>query len=356
MASTCSSGGCTRSSISVRNSRMIASRVVIRSRRCSSARPSSVACSSTTRFRPGKVLASAEITSAGSAAQVRAVEPAEGVAEVADRRAQHGADDDSVRGRSRRAPRRPRRWPARRRSSPTGRPGCPCAQAEPLEAQRGAQTVEHPVAGFVRCAPHAVADPRGRGPRPPSPRPERRPPAGTRTGPASRPPWRAGAARRRGSSVTTPRRSRTGRTRRGGPGSGACPAGTSTVVTVACGSPLQVGGAVEQLGGSDPLGDQPEEAQFDVAGAQHRAGAGVLEAGRRMVERVLATAARGGSPRPKVLVRGAADPLGTDGPGCRCHCVLHSYLKKGLRIQLDVPGGRSAANSSVTRSRESVKR
>lgn len=50
---------------------------------------------------------------------------------------------------------------------------------------------------------------------------------------------------------------------------------------------VPVGAAVEQLGGPDPLGDQAEEAEFDVAGAQDGAGFGVLEPCRGLVERVL---------------------------------------------------------------------
>ena len=61
------SGGRTQSSMSVRNSRIIASTVVIRSSPRSFARPTSVACSSMIRSRPGNVFARAETTIAGSA-------------------------------------------------------------------------------------------------------------------------------------------------------------------------------------------------------------------------------------------------------------------------------------------------
>ncbi len=112
--------------------------------------------------------------------------------------------------------------------------------------------------------------------------------------------------------------------------------------------------AVQQLRGLDALGNQPEEAQFDITRPQHRAGLGVLKTGRGLVEGILA--GQHGTATPlEFFVRCAADPFGTDGPGSKSHCKP-SYLKKGLRIQSTHPGGRNAANSSVTRNRESVKR
>ena len=91
----------------------------------------------------------------GQCREVGAVEPAEGVAQIAHRRSQHGADDVQLGGVF---------------GVHLGRPcaGQPAAgvapqadlavlrQAEPLEVERGTQAVEDAVAGFVGCAPHAV--------------------------------------------------------------------------------------------------------------------------------------------------------------------------------------------------------
>ena len=50
---------------------------------------------------------------------------------------------------------------------------------------------------------------------------------------------------------------------------------------------IAVTGPVEQLGRGDPLGDQTEKAQRDVAGPQHRAGGGVVKPRWRLIERIL---------------------------------------------------------------------
>jgi hypothetical protein len=103
---------------------------------------------------------------------------------------------------------------------------------------------------------------------------------------------------------------------------------------------VAVGGAVEELGGSHLLRNQAEKTKFDITGPQDGAGFGVLESGRGVKERVL-DGQDGPGAALQLLMRGTADPLGTDGPVCACHRV-YFYLKKGLRIQ-------SAARVAATR-------
>ena len=118
---------------------------------------------------------------------------------------------------------------------------------------------------------------------------------------------------------------------------------------------MHVGGPVQQLGGRDALRDQPEKRQLNVAAAEHRARAGMLETCGWVVERVVGgklgrmprcSSSCCGCPIHSAPVAGAALPKS----------IRAFLLKKALRIQSTHPGGRNAANSSVTRYRESVKR
>ena len=80
-------------------------------------------------------------------------------------------------------------------------------------------------------------------------------------------------------------------------------------MTVASRLAVHVGGPVQQLGGGELLRDQPQKRQLDVARAQHGAGRGVLEARRRLVERVVGRDERSGLAL-QILVGRLADPLG----------------------------------------------
>ena len=109
--------------------------------------------------------------------------------------------------------------------------------------------------------------------------------------------------------------------------SGARSAGTSTVVTAASGNAVHVGGPVEQLGGRDALRDQPEKRQFNVTAAEHRAGAGMLETRRWVVERVVVGELRADAPLQFFVLR-LADPFGA---GSRSRAAQvhtgHCYLR-----------------------------
>ena len=72
---------------------------------------------------------------------------------------------------------------------------------------------------------------------------------------------------------------------------------------------VHVGGPVEQLGGRDALRDQPEKRQLNVAAAEHRARAGMLETCRRVVERVVGGQLWADAP-PQCFVLRLPDPLG----------------------------------------------
>ena len=163
---------------------------------------------------------------------------------------------------------------------------------------------------------------------------------------------------------------------------------------------------VEQLDSGGGLRDQAQKCQLDVARAQHRPGLGVLIAGRRLVERVVR-----GQQRPHLglqfRVLRASDPLrvtrpreiaelnhsgsllghsafsrmngrwpkrnrrivsqfssvpAAHGDGVAAQCTGVSRVRFPVRpagrhskLTQSWPGGRNAANSSVTRSWESVK-
>ncbi|PQM47516.1 hypothetical protein C1Y40_02281 [Mycobacterium talmoniae] len=73
---------------------------------------------------------------------------------------------------------------------------------------------------------------------------------------------------------------------------------------------MAVGGAVEQLRRGERLRDDAEKRQLHLAGAQHGAGHGVLEARWGQVEGVVVGLQRMRAAL-QVLVRSLADPLNT---------------------------------------------
>ena len=73
---------------------------------------------------------------------------------------------------------------------------------------------------------------------------------------------------------------------------------------------VHVGGAIQQLGGPHALRDQAHERQLDVPAAQDGSRGGVLEARRRLVERVVGRQLRAGTAH-QFLVGDVPDPLCT---------------------------------------------
>jgi hypothetical protein len=72
---------------------------------------------------------------------------------------------------------------------------------------------------------------------------------------------------------------------------------------------VHIGGPVQQLGGRDVLRNQPEKRQLNVAAAEHRAGPGMLETRRWVVERVVRGELRTGAPLQFFVLR-LPNPLG----------------------------------------------
>ena len=185
----------------------------------------------------------------GQPREEAAVEPAEGVAEVADGGAEHRADDVEL-----------GRVVGVHLGGPRGgqaaagvAPQSDGAIGREVERRRGsARRARRRARGsrVRRAHPRCRRCPRGRGPTPPSPRRARPRSAGTRTGPPRRRPSRRGAARRTGSSARRPRRSRTGRTRSGSGLPQAALGGHDDGGDGGLRGAVEVGGAVEQLGGA----------------------------------------------------------------------------------------------------------
>ena len=252
--------------------------------------------------------------------------------------------------RSNRSSRPPTRWRDRRRNSPTARRArTGTVRAVRCSARRATRRARGTRVRTVR--PTCRRGPRGRAPTPPSPRrggsDQQELELGERADCLRVPPQRV----RREAARARRRRSRTGRT-----GSGTAPglALGGHHHRGHCGVRLavHVGGPVEQLRGRDCLGDQAEERQFDVTGAQHGARFGVLEAGGRVVERIVCGQERSDAAR-EFLVRvrwpiHSAPVAGATLPESIRSLSLTDPLKTNSGPACHV-GGRKAANSSVTR-------
>ena len=84
------------------------------------------------------------------------------------------------------------------------------------------------------------------------------------------------------------------------------------MVTVASGSPFMSVVRYSSWVAVNFCGIRPEERHLDVAAAQHGARRGVLEALRRLVERIVGGQLWTDAPHD-LLVRDGTDPLGTGG-------------------------------------------
>ena len=255
---------------------------------------------------------------------VRAVQPAEGVAQIAHRRAENGADDVEFGGvvgvdLSGPGAGQPAAGVPPQPDLAVGR------QAETLEVQGGAQAVEHPVARLMRGSPHALEALV----------------VGNRDHPALRHGGRHQQIFELGQRSHGPGPPAQGVGREAARGQGIDGALVGHhVAGLAPGVPsrhqhrrgarlrfaVPVGGAVEQLGGAHLLRDQPEESQLHVTRTQHRPGSGLLETRRGLVERILGRQHRAFAP-PKLLVMCPADPLGAYRPLRARHCSISTLRR-----------------------------